>query len=604
MSEYSLKKSKKILTHNYRAIHASKKGSENQPIIEVLKKLQDAILEKNCVQASNLAKKVESLIPKKSSTSKLVHFIIGLGLALLVAVLIRQMWFELYEIPTGSMRPTFKEKDRVIVSKSKFGINFPLVTKHLYFNKDLCKRMGIFIFTVQNMNTTDSDMLYFYLFPGKKQFIKRLVGKPGDLLYFYGGQIYGVDKDGNDISNELQQFSSIGLEHIPFIRFEGTRTPAKSSSLTINQMGEDVVKLTHNPLGKIEGKFLGSNLYNDPSQFEDYYDLWGFKNYAFARLVTPSYVDLLEKSYLGNLSSYPLILEIHHSPSIKNNSSFRKPILTVGKSVSYIPLNQDHLERIFKSLYTARFVIKNGNVFRYGSKNSQSNVKLEGIPNGTYEFYDGIAYRIYPTGITTKLPENHPLYTLSVDRLQTFFNLGIEFNLFYSPSDKNDVILPSRYAYFRGGNLYLMGQPILYSDDPELILYNEIEQRKMRSFFRYHPFVDYGPPLLSDGSLNTDILDKYGLKVPENYYLALGDNHAMSGDSRDFGFVPEENIKGTPSIIFWPLGYRFGFPIQAITPWLSFPNITVYLLGIISLAIGTYISKRKYRLPIDFDKKT
>ncbi len=606
MPEYSLRKSKKILIHLYKLFRSKRSQAETSHFIDVLEELQNSILQKDRSKASLLAKKGKTLyssLPKKALLKRVIHFVIGLGFALIVAVIIRQMWFELYEIPTGSMRPTFKEQDRVIVSKSKFGINFPLLTKHLYFDKDLCKRMSIFVFTAENMNTTDSEMLYFYLFPGKKQYIKRLVGKPGDTLYFYGGKIYGVDQEGNDISPELQQLSPLGIEHIPFIRFEGTKAPNKfSSSFALNQMGENVVKISLSPSGRREGKFLSSKLYENHDSFADYYDLWGFKNYAFARLVPSSYLDSLEKSYLGDLSSYPLVLEMHHSPSIKNNQPFRSSMATIGKSVSYLPLSKDHLKKIFKGLYTARFIVKNGNVTRYGSSTNQSNISIDKIPDGTYEFYHGKAYCIYPTGVAKELPEDHPLYEFSTKRLQTFFNLGIEFHSYYNPKNKDDFILPSRYAYFREGDLYLLGQPIVYSNDPELTNYIDIENKKSRSFLNYTPFIDHGPPLKTDGSLNIDMIHKFGLKVPDKHYLALGDNHAMSGDSRDFGFVPEENIKGTPSVIFWPPGSRFGTPTQVFIPWFSFPNIFIWTLGIISLSIGIYVTKRKTRFPIDFER--
>ena len=35
---------------------------------------------------------------------------VAIAIALVVATLVRQTWFELYEIPTGSMRPTLKKK--------------------------------------------------------------------------------------------------------------------------------------------------------------------------------------------------------------------------------------------------------------------------------------------------------------------------------------------------------------------------------------------------------------------------------------------------------------------------------------------------------------
>lgn len=41
------------------------------------------------------------------------------------------------------------------------------------------------------------------------------------------------------------------------------------------------------------------------------------------------------------------------------------------------------------------------------------------------------------------------------------------------------------------------------------------------------------------------------LVVPPNYIFAMGDNRENSDDSRFWGFVPMENIEGTPLVIYW-----------------------------------------------------
>ena len=128
-------------------------------------------------------------------------------------------------------------------------------------------------------------------------------------------------------------------------------------------------------------------------------------------------------------------------------------------------------------------------------------------------------------------------------------------NTLVEPNTRNQPFFPNRYAYFRDGALYVMGGVMMEKDDPLLKSFNERELKKEKNASAKAPYVafkDYGPPLKSDGTLDKPFLETFGLKIPENEYLMLGDNHAMSQDSRYFGPIPQNNLQGAPSRSFGP----------------------------------------------------
>lgn len=602
---YSLSKARKYLISAYKTYKRKEKKlsiTAKEELKKALLALQEAILQKNKEKIPSLMENLAAISKtymSKSPLEKFFEFLGAVAFALVVAVLVRQMWFELYTIPSGSMRPTFKEGDYLIVSKTDFAINVPLTVKHLYFDENLCKRNDVVIFTVENMDVRNPDYLYFYLFPGKKQFVKRLIGKPGDTLYFYGGKIYGLDEKGRDISQELQE-KPFFVEHIPFIRFDGnlllssSTTPGVYSDAVFKQSGQSVAKLSLSKGGEVKGELLY------PNQGKDYSDLWGFKNYATARILTKAELKAIWQ--IEPRSAGTLYLELRHHPSFEGAHMTRdifgrfRPEL--GVSVSFIPLSDNNVKDIFAHIYTCRFCVKDGKAMRHDTTKYPYAVAMPGIPDGCYEFAGGKAFKVYIGGITAALPENHPLYEYSPEYVQKLFNLGIEFDERFAPLEGGQDLLPSRYAYFREGALYLMGAPIFSKDDPTLLDFVKGEKQKQTQILGYAPFVDFGAPLKTDGTLDSDFIKNYGFHIEQGCYFVLGDNHAMSGDSRDFGFVPEDNLRGSPSFILWPPGERWGRPNQPKSPFFTFPNVVIWGLALIAIGGGTFYYNRKYRLPL------
>lgn len=613
---YTLNKSKRVLRQVYRLYQRKERALDptaKEKLQSHLLGLQTAIIQKDSTIAARIAKQLEEsarrLMPK-TIWDKTRDFVGALLFALFVAVLIRTMWFELYTIPTGSMRPTLKEGDFLVVSKTDYGINVPLVPSHFYFDPSLVKRGGVFVFTGKNMDITDADTTYFYLFPGKKQFVKRLIAKPGDTIYFYGGEIYGINPQGEELTDLRNPAWFSTLEHIPFIRFEGKVETASMAqqgvfnSTIFYQMNQPIAKLSVNTRGLISGEMLGSA--------NHYSDTWGFKNFAMARLLTEEQARQMHPETFQGIGKGLLYLELTHHPSLQGAKLIRdehnriRPDL--GISVSLLPLNQKNIDAIAEHMLTCRFVVEEGTAYRYGMnlKNPSSLAylpKLPDVPDGTYEIQNGKAYKILSGGIARELPLSHPLYSKDPARVQLLYNLGIEFITYYNPSNHTRAF-PSRYAYFRNHDLYLLGAPILKKEDPALTLFLQREYQKQSLVLKspYVPFDDAGPPLLDNGEIDAAFIRKYGLIIPEKMYLALGDNHAMSADSRQFGFVPEDNIRGGVSFLFWPPGSRWGQIFQPAYPYLTFPNLLIWISAIAVLLASSFYFKRKLHNTLKFQK--
>ncbi len=606
---YRLRKSKKVLRRLdqlYRRKENHLEPHAKEKILSHLSHLQSAILEKNPSLAKERSRELVELarvFMRKGPFERVRDFTVSMGIALAFAIVIRQMWFELFTIPTGSMRPTLKESDLLLVSKTSFGLNIPLTPAHFYFDPSLVNRGAITVFTCQNMDVEDSDTVYFYLFPGKKLFVKRLIGKPGDSLYFYGGKIYGVDRHGNEITDfKASCFDS--LEHIPFIHFDGKVGVSHAQggrvfrAAQFRQMNQEVASLSATPFGFVEGE-MGREY-----PFADYSDLWGFKNYAMARLLTMEQCQELYPSLAKDLEKGIAYLELTHHPSLKEgrvvHDEHNRVRPDVGKSVSVLPLSQEHIDRIADHMTTCRFTVKNGVASRLGfdlhdPAYAKFFPKMEGVPNGTYEIQNGKVSRIYWGGFAKEVSSDHPLYKRSVERILSLYNLGIEFLTEYSPGKKSRVV-PSRYAYFREGDLYLLGHPIVNRDDVNLVsfLKKEKDREAISTSVRpYFAFKDQGAPITSEGKLDIEFIRKYGVKVPEKMYMMLGDNHAMSADSRQFGFVPQENLKGTVRILFSPIGERWGSLPQSAQSFFTFPNLFVWTIA--ALSGGAYILYRRRR---------
>ncbi|MGZ3634292.1 MAG: signal peptidase I, partial [Parachlamydiaceae bacterium] len=332
-----------------------------------------------------------------------------------------------------------------------------------------------------------------------------------------------------------------------------------------------------------------------------YSDFFGIRNFAMARLLTPQELQQIEGIDSKDVPKGVLYLELSHHPSLTYPTptvwqSSRHPIL-LSSLKTVIPLNQEQLDRLMDHMYTARLVFKNGRATRYSVEAPYFDIEspaFPGVPDGTYEFYDGKLVTVGWGAITHAVDRDHPLYSHDPKNIQKLFNFGIEMHGSYGPDSQNQWNIPSRYVYFRDGDLYALGAPFLKKEDPALKAFNSREENKEKNASKDRPyaaFKDYGAPI-KNGEYDVQSIRTFGVTVPDKRYLVLGDNHAMSADSRDWGFVPEDNLQGAPSLILWPPGERLGIPWQAPYAFFTLPRLIVWSIAAITAGIWGFLHRR------------
>lgn len=116
--------------------------------------------------------------PARARKGVVREWVESILVAFVLAMFIRTFFVQAFKIPTGSMRPTLVEGDAILVNKFLFGAKIPFTDYRL-----------------PALRQPQRGDVIVFIFPldRKKDYIKRLVGLPGDTVEIRNGTVYVND---------------------------------------------------------------------------------------------------------------------------------------------------------------------------------------------------------------------------------------------------------------------------------------------------------------------------------------------------------------------------------------------------------------------------
>jgi len=172
--------------------------------------------------------------------SKILDNLKTLIIALIIAILIRSLLFQPFYIPSSSMESTLLVGDRIFVSKYNYGYSKhsfpfspPIIKNRIFYTKP--NYGDLVVFKTPSDNRTD--------------FIKRLIGLPGDEIQLRNGDLY--INNNKIVKTKIQIRSDI--------RCGGNK-------IEVNEFNEELLnKKNYNILYKVDGSMKNSDIYKVPN---------------------------------------------------------------------------------------------------------------------------------------------------------------------------------------------------------------------------------------------------------------------------------------------------------------------------------------------------
>ncbi len=154
---------------------------------ELSKVIADGDTQSTIDRGNALQSMVEQHLPHKKRKSAAREYAESILIAILAALFLRAFVVEAFKIPSGSMIPTLQVGDHIFVNKFSYGLRMPF-TRWYFVQFDQPERGDVVVFMYPKDPETD--------------FIKRVIGIPGDTVTVRNGMVTVVDENGKTVAIE------------------------------------------------------------------------------------------------------------------------------------------------------------------------------------------------------------------------------------------------------------------------------------------------------------------------------------------------------------------------------------------------------------------
>lgn len=160
----------------------------------------EALESEKPITAPRRRKKAKPVTEKKSAANETVEIIKTIAFALLIALVVRVLLFQPFTIPSASMEPNLYEGDYIVVSKWSYG----------YSRHSIPFSPPLFEGRVFGKAPERGDIAVFKLPRDTKvDYIKRVIGLPGDKVQMRGGKLYVNEQPVDDVVVTRQEMNDL-----------------------------------------------------------------------------------------------------------------------------------------------------------------------------------------------------------------------------------------------------------------------------------------------------------------------------------------------------------------------------------------------------------